>query len=161
MWLARIPCFLNFWPMVRPGVPGGTTKLAWPRPRSSGSTDATTTWTSAIPPLVIQVLVPFSTHSSVASSYTARVRRELTSLPASGSLTQNAPSWIFSGVPKHCGTHSPTCSGVPFAMIPETASVLPKMASVMPASPQAISSMTTGQVRPVGSATAFAPNSIE
>ena len=64
-------------------------------------------------------------------------------------------------MPKHCGTHSPICSGVPLAMIPETARVLPKIASVMPASPQHISSMTIGQVRPVVSATALAPNSIE
>ena len=43
-------------------------KLAWPRPLSSGSTEATTTWTSAMPPLVIHALVPLSTHSSLASS---------------------------------------------------------------------------------------------
>ncbi len=52
-------------------------KLAWPRPLRSGSTDATTTWISAIPPLVIQVLVPLRTHSSFDWSYTARVRMEL------------------------------------------------------------------------------------
>jgi hypothetical protein len=46
-------------------------------------------------------------------------------------------------------------------MIPDTASVLPKIASVMPASPQHISSLTIGHVRPVGSATALAPNSTE
>src|SRR5262249_36577963 len=34
---------------------------------SAGSTVATTTCTSAMPPLVAQVLVPLSTHSSVAS----------------------------------------------------------------------------------------------
>ena len=65
---ARMPCFLYFWPCESPGVPGGTMKLAWPRPLSSGSTDATTTWTLAMPPLVIQLLVPLSTHSSFASS---------------------------------------------------------------------------------------------
>ena len=43
-------------------------KLAWPRPLSAGSTVATTTWTSAMPPLVIHALVPLSTHSSLASS---------------------------------------------------------------------------------------------
>ena len=43
-------------------------KLAWPRAPSVGSTVATTTWTSAMPPLVIQVLVPLMTHSSLASS---------------------------------------------------------------------------------------------
>ena len=114
-----------------------------------------------MPPLVIQVLVPFSTHSSFASSYTARVRRELTSLPASGSLTANAPSWILSGVPKHCGTHSAICSCVPLAMMPDTASVDPKIARVMPASPQHISSLTTGHMRPVGSVNAFVQNSRE
>ena len=68
VWEARMPCFLYFWPCDRPLVPGGTMKLAWPRPFSSGSTEATTTCTSAMPPLVIHALVPFSTHSSVASS---------------------------------------------------------------------------------------------
>ncbi len=57
-------------PCSDPWCLGGTMKLAWPRPLSSGPTDATTTCTSAMPPLVIQVLVPLSTHSSVASSYT-------------------------------------------------------------------------------------------
>jgi hypothetical protein len=89
------------------------------------------------------------------------VRSELTSLPASGSLTQKAPSWTLSGVPKHCGTHSAACSAVPLATMPDTASVLPKIASVMPASPQHISSLTMGQVRPVGSAKAFATKSAE
>ena len=82
-----------------PCVPGGTMKLAWPRPFSSGSTAATTTCTSAMPPLVIHALVPLSTHSSLASSYTARVRSDDTSEPASGSLTQNAPSCDLVGVP--------------------------------------------------------------
>jgi hypothetical protein len=45
--------------------------------------------------------------------------------------------------------------------MPDTARVDPKMARVMPASPQHISSLTMGQVSPVGSATALAPNSIE
>ncbi len=82
-----MPCFLNLAPCEIPGVPGGMTNVACPRERNSGSTEATTTWTSAIPPLVIQVLVPFSTHSSDASSYTAFVRSADTSEPASGSLT--------------------------------------------------------------------------
>ena len=63
------------------------------------STVATTTWIAAMPPLVIQALVPLSTHSSVASSYLALVRSDETSEPASGSDTQKAPSAIFSGVP--------------------------------------------------------------
>ena len=51
-----------------------------------------------MPPLVIHALVPLSTHSSLASSYTARVRSDDTSEPASGSLTQNAPSCDLVGV---------------------------------------------------------------
>ena len=43
-------------------------KLACPRLPSAGSTEATTTCTSAMPPLVTQVLVPFSTHSPDAWS---------------------------------------------------------------------------------------------
>ena len=65
-----MPCFLNFWPCDRPRPlnSGPTTNDAWPRALSAGSTAATTTWTSAMPPLVIQVLTPLRTHSSVASS---------------------------------------------------------------------------------------------
>lgn len=63
-----MPCFLNFCPWEQPGVPGGTMKEAWPLEPSSGSTEATTTWTPAMPPLVAQVLVPLITHSSLASS---------------------------------------------------------------------------------------------
>jgi hypothetical protein len=65
---ARMPIFLNFCPWLIPGVPSGTTKLAWPRLPSSGSTESTRTWVLASPPLVIQVLVPCRTHSSAASS---------------------------------------------------------------------------------------------
>ncbi len=72
---------------------------AWPRPFNSGSTAATTTCTSAMPPLLIHAFVPFSTHSSLASSYTARVRNDETSEPASGSLTQNAPRASFLASP--------------------------------------------------------------
>ena len=99
MWLARIPCLRYFSPCDRPAVPGGTTKDAWPRLPSVGSTVATTTCTSAIPPLVIHALVPSSTHSPVASSKRARVRNDDTSDPASASDTQNAASISRSGVP--------------------------------------------------------------
>ena len=74
-------------------------KLAWPRAPSSGSTEATITCTSAIPPLVAHAFWPLMTHSSVASSYFARVRREDTSEPASGSETQNAATFGSSTVP--------------------------------------------------------------
>ena len=101
-----------------------------------------------MPPLVIHALVPLSTHSSAASSYVARVLSELTSDPASGSDTQNAPSWMASAVPKHCGTHSSTCSGRPAPAMPAAARPEPKMDRPMPASPQNSSSSATGSVRP-------------
>ena len=59
-----MPIFDSFLPWLRPGVPFSTTNEAWPRWPSSGATLATTTWTSAIPPLVMKTLVPLSTHSS-------------------------------------------------------------------------------------------------
>ncbi len=52
-----------------------------------------------MPPLVAQAFWPLSTHSSLASSYLARVRSEDTSEPASGSETQNEPTWGSSAVP--------------------------------------------------------------
>ena len=68
---------------------------------------------------------------------------------------------MSSGVPKHCGIHSPICSGVPLAKMPATASVEPKMASAMPASPQLISSLTRHMSSPVGSEKAWATKSKE
>ena len=59
---------------------------------------------------------------------------------------------MSSGVPKHCGTHSAICSGVPLPTMPDTPSVVPKIASAMPAQPQVSSSLTIGKVSPVGSA---------
>src|SRR5436853_4212908 len=104
-----------------------------------------------MPPLVIHVLVPLSTHSSFASSYTARVRNDETSEPASGSETANAERWTSSAVPKHCGTHSAICSGVPLPTMPDTPSVVPRSASVIPAQPHERSSLTIAIVSPVGS----------
>jgi hypothetical protein len=80
-----MPSFDSFLPIDSPGVPLGTTNEAWPRWPSSGSTVATTTVTSAIPPFVMKTLVPLSTHSS--PSLTAVVRSERTSEPALGSVT--------------------------------------------------------------------------
>src|SRR3954447_3766737 len=103
-----------------------------------------------MPPLVAHALVPLSTHSSFASSYTARVFNDDTSDPASGSDTQYAPSMMSSGpVPKHCGTHSITCSGVPLPAMPAAAKPDPKIDRPMPASPQNSSSSAIGSVSPV------------
>ena len=85
VWEARMPSLVSFLPWLRPGVPLPTTKEAWPRVPSSGSTVATTTWTSAMPPLVMKTLVPLRTHSS--PSRFAVVFRLFTSEPACGSVT--------------------------------------------------------------------------
>jgi hypothetical protein len=72
--------------------------------------------------------------------------------PASGSEAQKAPSLTSSALPKHCGIHSPICSGVPCPKIAATASEVPMIAIPMPASPQNSSSLAIGRVRPVSSA---------
>ena len=71
--------------MDRPGVSLGTMKEAWPRWPSSGSTVATTTFTSAMPPFEMKTLVPLRTHSS--PSRLAVVRSDFTSEPAPASVT--------------------------------------------------------------------------
>src|SRR6202000_2894539 len=119
---------------------GGTMNVACPRVPSSGSTEATPTCTWAIPPLVAHVLVPLSTHSSVASSYFARVRTAPTSEPAPGSDEQNAASWGSPGLPNICGSHSPICCGVPLAAKAAAASPVAMIDNAMPASPQNLSS---------------------
>ena len=80
-------------------MPSGMTNAAWPREPSSGSTEATTTWMAAMPPLVAHAFWPFRTHSSLASSYFARVRSDDTSEPASGSETQKEPTLGSASVP--------------------------------------------------------------
>ena len=82
---ARMPSFDSFLPCDRPGVSFGTTNEAWPRWPRSGSTVATTTVTSAMPPFVMKTFVPLRTHSSPSSF--AVVRSERTSEPALGSVT--------------------------------------------------------------------------
>ena len=110
---------------------------------------ATTTCTSAMPPLVMKHLVPSMIQSS--PSRRARVRRLPTSLPELGSVMAKAPSLMSSGVPKQRGIHSIICSGVAAAKMPAQASWEPKMESPIPASPQKISSLTSGMVRPLSS----------
>ena len=80
-----MPSFDSFLPIDSPGVSFGTTNEAWPRCPSSGSTVATTTVTSAIPPFVMKTLVPFRIQSS--PSCLAVVRSERTSEPAPASVT--------------------------------------------------------------------------
>ena len=82
-----MPILSSFLPCVWPSRSFSTMNEAWPRWPSSGSTVATTTVTSAMPPLVMKTLVPFRTHSFVDSSSLAVVRSDLTSEPAPASVT--------------------------------------------------------------------------
>ena len=104
-----------------------------------------------MPPFVAHVLVPLMTHSSLASSYVARVRIAPTSLPASGSDEQNARDLEVAGRPEHLRHPLADLLGVPFAETPAAASAVPTIASPMPASPQNSSSMATGSPSPVSS----------
>jgi hypothetical protein len=79
------------------------------------------------------------------------VRIAPTSDPASGSDEQNAATFRSPGAPNICGSHSPTCSSVPLARTDAAASVVPTIASPMPASPQNSSSIVSGMPRPVSS----------
>jgi hypothetical protein len=73
-----------------------------------------------------------------------------------GSVTPNAPSAIepssFSNI---FGAHLPNCSGVPEPARPASARPVPKIARVIPAQPQVISSDTIAEVSPVSSAPAI------
>ena len=89
------------------------------------------------------------------------MRIAATSLPASGSEEQNAPSLTSSGVPNSCGSHSPTCSGVPLETTAMPASPLATSDSPMPASPQNSSSNATGMPSPDSSKNCAARKSSE
>src|SRR5690242_18636158 len=84
-----------------------------------------------------------------------------TSDPAAGSEEQNDASSGSSGVPNICGSHSPSCSGVPLADRDAAAKPVPRIDNAMPASPQNNSSNTVNIPRPVGSAAWVANNSME
>ena len=92
------------------------------------------------------------THSSFASSYVARVRIAPTSLPASGSEEQNAPSLRSPGVPYICGHPlADLLVGAVGARRRPRRATVPTMESPMPASPQNSSSMAIGKPSPVSS----------
>jgi hypothetical protein len=84
---------------------------------------------------------------------------EATSEPASGSVEQNAPTLGSEASPKHCGTHSASCSGVPDPKMAATANDVPMIAMAMPASPQKSSSLAMQPDRPVVSPYALARKS--
>src|SRR6185437_693253 len=84
-----------------------------------------------------------------------------TSLPASGSEEQNAPSFTSLPSPNICGHHSPICSGVPFDTTATAASVEPTSDSPIPASPQNSSSTAVTKPSPVSSKNCAAKKSSE
>src|SRR5690349_165667 len=84
-----------------------------------------------------------------------------TSLPASGSEEQNAPSLTSAPSPNICGHHSPTCSGVPFDTTATAARVDPTSDSPIPASPQNSSSTAVTKPSPDSSKNCAAKKSSE
>jgi hypothetical protein len=80
-----MPSLSSFLPIANPGVPFSTMNDAWPRCPSAGSTVATTTLTSAMPPLEMNTFEPLRTQSSPTRR--AVVRSERTSEPAPASVT--------------------------------------------------------------------------
>ena len=82
---ARMPSFVFLLALAQAGCPRADHEGGLAAVPSSGSTVATTTWTSAMPPLVMKTLVPLRTHSSPSSF--AVLFRLLTSEPACGSVT--------------------------------------------------------------------------
>ena len=121
----------------------------WPRWPASGSTVATTTWTSAIPPLPMNTLWPSITQSS--PSRRARVWIERMSEPPLGSVTASAASLMSPGVPKHSGAQRTSCSSVAACRIAASASAGITIDSPIPAHPQNSSSIRIGSDSPVGS----------
>ena len=95
-----------------------------------------------MPPLVMNTFWPFRTQSP--PSEVARVRRLETSEPAPGSVTAKAPTAGSSWVPNMRGAHSATWSGVPDDISATRGRPVPRMASAIPAQPQASSSTSSG-----------------
>ena len=89
--------------VVKPGVPRGTMK-----PRTPSSVTAQTIARSAIEPFVIHIFWPWRTQSS--PSRRARVRIELGSDPASGSVSPKQPIASPAAIR---GSHSRFCSSDP------------------------------------------------
>ena len=98
--------------VVKPLVPRGMRK-----PRTPSSERAQTTAMSAMPPLVIQSLLPFSTQSE--PSRRAEERIEAGSEPASGSVSPKQPIASPAAIG---GSHSCFCSSEPYFQIGNIAS---------------------------------------
>src|ERR1700749_2213744 len=84
-----------------------------------------------------------------------------TSLPASGSEEQNAPSFTSAPSPNICGHHSPTCPGVPFNQTAPAPGEEPISDNPIPASPQNSSSTAVTKPSPDASKNCVAKKSSE
>ena len=111
---ARMPCFFTFAPCSQPLVPGGMTKPAWPREPSSRSTDAiddVDVGDAAVGrPRLLAVEHPLVLGLVVLGG--GAKRRDVGAGVGLGDAERARP-WGRRAVPKHCGTHSIICSGVP------------------------------------------------
>ena len=121
---------------------------ACPRAPRSRSTEAITTWTSAIPPLVAHAFWPLITHSSAASSYLAVVRIADTSEPASGFRRAEGRHLGVVGGPEALPDPFGHLLGRALAEDGATASDVPMIDIPIPASPQKSSSLTIGSINP-------------
>ena len=127
-------------------APFSTMKPASPAARSAllaapGLVWAMMTVTSAMPPLVMNCLVPLRTQSE--PSRFAVVARPVTFDPAPGSVRPNAPVWgIFASLfgLQNGVSQRRRCSGVPMASMALAVSPLAEMWTAMPASPHESSS---------------------
>ncbi len=127
--VARMPIFLNFWPIVRPGVSGPMTKrvaaaLQLGLDRGDDHVHGRHVRDAAVGdprlgavehPLVLGLVVD-----------RARAQRRHVGTGVGFAHCERRRAAIASGVPKHCGTHSAICSGVPLPTMPDTPSVVPE-----------------------------------
>jgi hypothetical protein len=128
------PELLDLLGLLKPSASLVTMNDAWPRWPRFGSTVATTMWTSAIPPLVIQIFSPLS--SQPPSTFSG-AGADLADVGAGTGLGHAyAPTLTSSGVPKIRGAHSAICSPVPDEARPASARPEPKIASPIPRSPR-------------------------
>ena len=150
VWLARMPCFLNFWPWLRPGVSGGMTKRGVAAPLELGLDgrhddvdvgDATVRdpGLRAVQHPLVGLLVVDGAGAQARDvaagvGLAHRERAELDLVGGAEALRHPLPDLLRRAA----------------AMIPLTASVVPRIASVMPASPQASSSLASASIRPGG-----------
>src|SRR5574341_1496715 len=139
---ARMPIFFSFLPGFTPFQSFSTMKVVTASVPRDGSTVAKTTYTSARPALVMNVLEPLRMYRSPARR--ARVAIPAGSEPAPGSVRAYAPR-VGRPPGAHLQSHDmyfSFCSSVPPSRMGVAASATPPMIDPIPAHPQKISSST-------------------